>query len=129
MFICFCLVWKHCTTLYMVQLSLYLMRVCALNVSTSPICASLHSLLQVSVVNAPFVNISAICFLVPTYFMKTPGSVRILSHNQSKSIRWVRATCRIAGERPFMHIFMTASLTSKITSLPIPSDHGNVQGT
>ena len=128
MFVLFCLVWRHCTTLYMVQLSHYLMRVCALNVSKSPICASLHSLLHVSVVNAPFVNISAICSFVPTYFIKTPGSVLILSHNQSRSIRWVLATCRIAGDLPLMHILITASLSSKMTSLPIPSDNGNVQG-
>ena len=103
--------------------------VCALKCSISPICANLHKFFHASAVKAPFVNMSASCSLVPTYFIYTPGSVLIRSHNQSKSIRCVLATCRIAGDRPLMHIFITASLSSKMTSLPIPSDKGSVQGT
>ena len=92
-------------------------------------CSSPHNRPHVSAVNDPFVNISAICPFVPQNLIETPGSVRILSNNQSRSTLCVRVTCLNDGLRPFIIILITASLPSSAYSFPFPEDIGRHGGT
>ena len=94
-----------------------------------PTLTSEHKNIHCSAVKWPLVSMSAIWSLVWMYLPKTDGSVETLSNNQSKSTRCVRATCLIAGLRPFSTILRTASLSSIKTSLARPSGAGTVGGT
>ena len=90
---------------------------------------SFKRLCQVAAVNEPFVKMSAICSFVLTYRSEIELSTRTLSKSQSRSTLCVRWTWRILGERPLMHILMTASLSSNIVKLHVPFDPGMLVGT
>ena len=51
------------------------------------------------------------------------------SKSQSRSTRCVRATWRMFGERPLLHILITASLSSKIVKFVMPWERGKFCGT
>ena len=65
-------------------------------------------------VKFPLVSMSASWFLVSMYLISILGSNLIRSNNQSRATLWVLETCLIVGLLPFMIIFITASLSSKI---------------
>ena len=64
-----------------------------------------------------FVNMSASWCVVSTFLIWIFGSNLILSNNQSSATLWVRDTCLIFGLLPLMIILITASLSSKMSSI------------
>ena len=77
--------------------------------------ARLWSMLHSFALKLPFVNISAICDFVLMYRRWIFSGLLTKSSNiQSRSTRWVRGTCAMAGERPLTNIFIVASLSSMI---------------
>ena len=76
-----------------------------------------NKLCHSSRVKLPFVRMSASWFLDSTCMIWTFGSRLILSNNQSRATRWVPDTCLIVGLLPLMIIFITASVSSKCTTV------------
>ena len=65
-------------------------------------------------VKFPLVSMSPSWFLVSMCLIWILGSKLIRSKNQSRATLWVLETCLIEGLLPFMIIFITASLSSKM---------------